>query len=334
MIRRNFLVSATLGLAGGGLGRGAAAAEASPAATPGEAGKALIGPDEAIDAARFHVDRRLLGTRFGTISYLDRGTGPAALFIHGFPLNGFQWRGAIDRLSPLRRCLAPDLLGMGYTDPRPGQSLGPHAQVEMLLDFLDELGVGEIDLVGNDSGGTVAQLLAARAPGRVRTLLLTNCDTEIDNPPPALATVIALAREGDYPDAWLVPWFHDKELARRKELSDGYSRAGFPSDAALEVYLGPLIATPRRKALTNEFTLALEPNVLRAEHERLKRFPGEVRIVWGTADGLFARDSPAFLDGLFPNSRGIRALTGARFFFPEEYPDLIAEEARRLWLPS
>ncbi|WP_129793789.1 alpha/beta fold hydrolase [Sphingosinicella sp. CPCC 101087] len=323
MIRRTFLTSAAFGLAAVGLpGRATASVPQPPRTAP---------VDEALDACRFHLARRTIDMRFGAVSYIDRGTGPAALFIHGFPLNGFQWRGAIDRLSDVRRCIVPDLLGMGFTDPAPDQSLSPEAQVEMLLELMDRLGVESADVVGNDSGGAVAQLLAARAPARVRSLLLTNCDSEIDNPPPALMTVIELARTGRYPDAWLVPWFHDRDLARRAELSDGYSRAGYPSDAALEVYLGPLIATPRRKALTNAFTLALEPNVLRAEHDRLKRYPGPVRILWGGADGLFSRQSPGVLDRLFPNSKGVRVVEGARFFFPEEYPDLLAAEARRLW---
>jgi len=40
--------------------------------------------------------------------------GAAALFLHGAPLNGFQWRGAIDRLTPYRRCIAPDFMGIRW----------------------------------------------------------------------------------------------------------------------------------------------------------------------------------------------------------------------------
>jgi haloalkane dehalogenase len=41
--------------------------------------------------------------------------------------------------------------------------------------------------------------------------------------------------------------------------------------------------------------------------------------------------SPDSLDRTFPNSRGVRRVPGAKLFFPEESPDLLAEEARRLW---
>ena len=62
------------------------------------------------DVLRFRAKLRRLNLPQGRIAYADRGVGPVALFIHGFPLNGYQWRGALDRLSDQRRCLAPDLM--------------------------------------------------------------------------------------------------------------------------------------------------------------------------------------------------------------------------------
>jgi pimeloyl-ACP methyl ester carboxylesterase len=58
------------------------------------------------------------------------------------------------------------------------------------------------------------------------------------------------------------------------------------------------------------------------------------RIVWGTADTIFSAESPGYLDRVLPGSRGVRNVTGARLFFPEEFPDLIAEEAEHLWKPG
>ena len=49
-------------------------------------------------------------------AYVERGHGKVALFLHGFPLNGFQWRGVLARFSKYRRCIAPDLMGLGYTE--------------------------------------------------------------------------------------------------------------------------------------------------------------------------------------------------------------------------
>src|SRR6516164_4879053 len=49
-------------------------------------------------AGKFHALRRFIALDKGRIAYVDVGTGPAALFLHGFALNGFQWRGVILKL--------------------------------------------------------------------------------------------------------------------------------------------------------------------------------------------------------------------------------------------
>jgi pimeloyl-ACP methyl ester carboxylesterase len=63
----------------------------------------------------------------------------------------------------------------------------------------------------------------------------------------------------------------------------------------------------------------------------LRRSLVPTRIVWGTGDTIFSAKSPGYLDRVFANSRGVRLVEGAKLFFPEEYPDLIAQEARALW---
>lgn len=288
---------------------------------------------DAIAARRHDREQRFMPTRFGRIAYVDRGRGPAALFLHGFPLSSFQWRGAIDRLSGLRRCLAPDLLGLGRTEPAAGQGVGPADQAAMVADFLDRLGAERVDIVANDSGGAVAQLFAAGFPARVRSLLLTNCDVETDSPPPALTPVLEMARQGTYPDQWLVPWLRDKALARSPEGLGGmcFSNPAHPTDAALEQYLGPLVATPARKALTNRYALALAPNPLLGVEARLRTMRAPVRIVWGMDDTIFSRSSPDYLRQVLPNVDRVLGVLAAKLFFPEEFPDIIAREARGLW---
>lgn len=303
-------------------------------AGPALAAGALPRRDDDARAARaWNAARRYLAIRFGDIAYVERGTGPVALFLHGFPLNSFQWRGAFDRLSAHRRCIAPDSMGLGFTRVAAGQGVTPSDQADMLAAFLDKLGIATVDLVANDSGGAVAQIFIVRYPQRVRTLLLTNCDVEPDSPPPALAPVIALAREGTYPDQWLVPWFNDHELARSPKGFGGmcFSDPSQPTDAAIEMYFGPLVATPASKALVNAYTLGLDPNPLAGIEASLRRCVVPTRIVWGMADDIFAKESPDYLDRLLPNSKGVRRLPKAKLFWPEEYPDVIAEEARKLW---
>jgi pimeloyl-ACP methyl ester carboxylesterase len=286
-----------------------------------------------MDAAAFHAARRFAETPFGRIAYVERGSGDAALFLHGFPLNGFQWRGALDRLSAHRRCLAPDFMALGYTQVADGQSLAPGAQVAMLVALLETLSISTVDLVANDSGGAVAQLLVTQHPERVRTMLLTNCDAENDSPPPALLPVIEMSRAGTFVDQWLAPWLSDKILARSTEGIGGmcYANPAHPTDEAIECYFTPLASSPQRKALLHAYAIALERNPLEGIEPALKRCSVPTRIVWGTGDTIFSPASPDYLDRTLPNSRGVRRVAGAKLFFPEELPDIIAEEARQLW---
>lgn len=288
---------------------------------------------DALHAEDFRRKRRFVRLPAGNIAYVEEGTGPATLFLHGFPLNSFQWRHAIERLSMHRRCIAPDFLGMGYTEVADGQPVGPDAQVEMLIALLDKLGVREADVIANDSGGAVAQLLLVRHPGRVRTLLLTNCDTEIESPPAALLPVIALAKEGRYVDEWLVPWRADPALARSPEGIGGmcYADPANPTNDALETYFAPLLASPRRKALANAYAIALERNPLVGITPQLAQSRVPTRIIWGMADTIFSPANADYLDRTLGNSRGVRRLATGKLFWPEEHSDIIAEEARRIW---
>jgi haloalkane dehalogenase len=286
-----------------------------------------------LDAAAWSAARRYAETPFGKIAYVERGSGDVALFLHGFPLNGFQWRGALDRLSAYRRCVAPDFMGLGYSQIPEGQSLAPDAQVAMIAALLDWLSIPVVDLVANDSGGAVAQLFVVRHPKRVRTLLLTNCDVETDSPPPALLPVIEMARAGTFVDKWFVPWVADKALARSAEGLGGqtYTFRANPTDEAVDYYLAPLVSSPQRKAQIHAYAIALEQNPLAGIEPALKKCAAPTRIVWGTGDDIFSQKSPDYLHQILPQSRGVRRVKGAKLFFPEEFPDIIADEARRLW---
>jgi pimeloyl-ACP methyl ester carboxylesterase len=324
--RREFLATASAALAAGVLG-GCATRRA------GGGSSTIAGAGEPTDAAAFRAARRFAETRFGRIAYVERGAGEAALFLHGFPLNGFQWRGALDRLSVYRRCVAPDFMGLGYTEVAEGQSVAPAAQVDMLLALLDQLSISTVDVVANDSGGAVAQLLVARHPERVRTLLLTNCDVENDCPPAAVLPVIEMARAGTYVDKWLAPWLADKALARSAEGIGGmtFTDPTCPTDEAIEYYFAPLVRSSRGRRQVQAYAVALERNALEGIEPALKRCAVPTRIVWGTGDTIFSQASSDYLNRTFANSTGVRRVPGAKLFFPEEFPGLIAEEARQLW---
>jgi haloalkane dehalogenase len=324
MMRREFL-RGTIGVAGVSL-----LSEVAVGVGGGTAAR-----DVPIDAGEFHRMRRFAdlpsfpGNR---IAYVERGQGQAALFLHGYPLNGFQWRGALERLSPYRRCIAPDFMGMGYTEARADQDLTPDSQADMLAALLDALQVDRVDLVANDSGGEMAQVFLARHMDRVRTLLLTNCDVDENNPPDLFKPMIAAARKGQLADIFLLPQLKDKSVARSsKGIGVAFTHPEAIADETVETYLGPLASSPLRKEQFNRYTVGVGANELVAVREKLKHFHGPARMVWGTGDPLFPVKWAEWLDRTLPGSQGVRCIEAANLFFPEEMPDVIAEEALKLW---
>ena len=311
MKRRNFLQLAGAALAA------SSTVTAWPAALP-------------TDAAAFAKARRYADLAFGKIAYVERGQGHCALFLHGAPLNGFQWRGAIDLLAPHARCIAPDFMGLGYSEPKASQALGADAQTAMLVALLDLLGVATVDIIAADSGGAVAQLFAVHHPQRVRTMLLTNCDVEPDSPPPAIAPVLAMARAGTLADS-TAAWLTDKALARATFGAAVYRDPARLADETIDYYVTPLVSSPLRRQQYHAFHNALAPNPLAGIEAALKGSAVPVRMVWGASDTIFPMADAEYLDRTFPKSEGIRRVAEGKLFFQEEYPDIIAEEARRLW---
>jgi haloalkane dehalogenase len=313
MNRRNFL--------------GAALAVPAALATARDDKRSVNHPP--IDVRQFHAMRRFVGLRQGRIAYMERGRGPAALFLHGLPLNSYQWRGALERLGQHRRCVAPDVLGAGHTEIPEGADQTPEAQVAMLAALLDFLGEKTIDLVASDSGGALAQLFSARHPARVRSLLLTNCDTAPDCPPQAMLPLIAQAHAGKAHEG-ILAMLNDPPGAR-KTLGTAFTDPNTLTDELIEVYLRPLVQTPARSKQYSATLIALEKNVLQPIETDLRRLQAPVRILWGTGDDIFKPEGANYLDHLFAGSRGVRRIEGAKLFWPEEFPDILAEEARRLW---
>ena len=307
-------------------------AAAGAALLPGTSAYAKTAQPTPIDVQAFHASRKFANLPISDVAYIERGHGLTALFLHGYPLNGFQWRGALEKLQAHRRCIAPDVMGLGYTRTPDGQIISPETQVQMLAMLLDSLHIDAVDLVANDSGGLVSQLFVAKYPHRVRTLLLTNCDVDQNNPPAAFVPLIELARRGMLADRFIVPQLNDKQLARSpKGLGSAFSYPERLSDATIETYLTPLVESPLRKTQLQQYTLSLGTNELVGVRDQLRQWKGPARIVWGLKDPIFAAEWADWLDRSLPGSRGVRRIEDANLFFPEEMPGIIAEEALALW---
>ena len=113
----------------------------------------------------------------GEIVYRERGEGRPIVFAHGFLTNADLWRGVVPPLAESHRCIAPDWpLGSHTVAMEPDADLTPHGIARLMADFLEALGLEDVVLVGNDTGGALAQMVATRHPERIGALVLTPCD--------------------------------------------------------------------------------------------------------------------------------------------------------------
>ena len=106
------------------------------------------------------------------IRFLDAGTGPALILVHGLLGYSFNWRKVIPILATRRRIIVPDMAGSGFSECRPDLDFSLAGSAKRLLGFLDAVGIGCCDLVGSSYGGATGALAAATAPSRVRSLIL------------------------------------------------------------------------------------------------------------------------------------------------------------------
>jgi len=224
-------------------------------------------------------------------------------------------------------------MSMGYTETVGGQPINPDAQATMLAALLDTLRMRTVDLVANDSGGMVAQIFVAKYPARVRTLLLTNCDVDENNPPRLFVPAVDLARRGEFAKKFIVPQLQDKNLARTAPgmLGSAFTYPDRLKDETLDIYLQPLVATTNRMKQLDEYTVALGVNELVDLRGLLKNWNGRVKMVWAMNDKFFPVKWAEWLDKNMAHSMGVRRLEDANLFFPEEMPDVIAGEAKALW---
>jgi pimeloyl-ACP methyl ester carboxylesterase len=261
---------------------------------------------------------RSIDTASGRISYAEAGSGPVALFVHGVVLNKHLWRHQLAVLSDIRRCIAVDLLAHGDTEIEPSQDVSVTANANMLREVLDALRIDRVDLVGNDSGGGIAQIFAALNPNRVRSLTLTNCDTHDNWPPEAFKPFVDMAVAGGLSDT-LNAMLADTAIYRSPgALGPAYERPENVSDEDIEVYLRPLVRTEQRTRDLQRFVAAFDHKHTVLIEPLLRQLQAPTFIVWGTDDIYFPVKWAYWLANTIPGAKPPVELTGARIFFPEE----------------
>lgn len=119
-----------------------------------------------VDDELFPFESRFVDIDGHAVHYVDEGSGPTLLFLHGNPTWSFVYRDVIRALRDEFRCVALDYPGFGLSTARPGHGYLPEEHAQVVTAFVDALGLSGVTLVAHDWGGpiglaTVEQRLAA-----------------------------------------------------------------------------------------------------------------------------------------------------------------------------
>lgn len=279
----------------------------------------------------YESHRLMADTASGPVGYLDVGTGRPALFVHGIGTSGLLWRNVIGALRDERRCIAVDLPLHGRTPVRPGQDLSLTGLARVVEDFCAALDLTGVDLVANDTGGAVSQIVAARQPQRLATFALTNCETLGNVPPLAFKPTVWLARAGLLAPLAGPRMLRNLRRSRKLMYGVGYQDVGKLPLEVVRAYLEPIIGTRQLAKEGQRWIASIHNRDLAAVEPALRRLEVPTLIVWGTGDVFFRLRHAQRLRELIPGAAGVVTIDGARLFFPDERAAELVTHLRAHW---
>lgn len=248
---------------------------------------------------------------------------PPVVFIHGILVDNRLWSTVADGLAERGyRCYLPNLPLGSHTRPVTDRSvLSPAGMAKLIGDFLTALGLDDVTLVGNDTGGGLCQLAVDTDPDRVGRLVLTNCDAFEQFPPYPFTVVFALLR-GPVSIKVLSEQLRLRAL-RHSPL--GYGLLLNEPDAHLtDSWLTPIRRDVRIRRDLATLLRAVAATDLTAVGARLDRFTKPVTIVWGQRDRCFTPELGRRLAAAFPASNLIE-VPDARTFVSLDNPTAVIE---------
>jgi len=258
----------------------------------------------------------------GTIHYEKSGpaTGRPVVFVHGYAMSSSLWAPLGERLVQSEfACYAPTWPLGAHTEPmRGGSELTMEGIAAMVRESLDVLALDDVVLVGNDTGGAIAQLVATSAPERLGALVLTSCDAFEHFPPPALKPLIALAKAGPAYTAALQP------LRSRFARERGFGALAHADiDDLVAAWVKPALTNRRVRNDLRRFTASLNRETTMRAAALLPRFTKPALVAWSADDVFFPREDGQRLAEALPNGR-LDLIENARTFSMIDQPDRLA----------
>jgi pimeloyl-ACP methyl ester carboxylesterase len=260
------------------------------------------------------IDYRVLGP--------ENSAHPPVLFVHGILVDSRLWDGVAERLARQGfRCYLPNWpLGSHTIAVNDQTSLTPHGVATMIRDFIVAVGLSDVTLVGNDTGGGLCQLVIDAYPELIGRLVLTNCDAFDKFPPFPFTAVFALLRG----PISIKVLFEQMRLKPLRHSPLGFGLLADLDPALTNSWLQPCRDDAGIRRDLASMLRAVAKTDLTDVATRLDQFTKPVTIVWGQRDRAFTPALGRRLAAVFDTSTLIE-VPDARTFVSLDAPAAVVD---------
>jgi haloalkane dehalogenase len=262
-----------------------------------------------------------------SVHYVDEGSGPPLLLLHGNPTWSFLYRDLIRDLSDRYRCIAPDHPGFGLSRPAPGYGYTPAEHAAVLEQLVQQLDLGDVTMMVQDWGGPIGFAVATRHPDRFSAFVIGNTWAWPKADP---GTQVFSRLLGGPIGGYLIQRrnvFVEKIIPRNvkrhklaPEVMNAY-RGPFPTPDSRR----PMRVLPREILRSRPFLAEIERGLA-----KLRDRPA--LLVWPTNDIAFREPERERWEQIFPDHHTV-ILEGAGHYIQEDSaPEIVS--AIRAWAPA
>lgn len=234
-----------------------------------------------------------------SIEYVDIGSGPAMVFVHGLGACWQTWLENLPSFARSHRCIAMDLPGFGASDCVDGEvSIERYARG--VTELLEHLSIDRCVLVGNSMGGFIALETAVRFPSGVERLVLVSAAVlwqEYRRAKPLVAFARVVESTLGRAIVGNEPMLVGRPRLRAAALGLGGIRFGHLLSPELQ---REILLTAKR---TDGFLPALQALASYSLRDELEQVACPTLIVWGTEDSLVGVGHAEELEQLIPDAR-------------------------------
>ena len=258
------------------------------------------------------------------IAYRTIGSGPPLLMLHGWPFSSLSFRSLARLLAERFTCILPDTPGLGETRWRDDTPFAFARQVATLRAFVDHLGLARYALLGHDTGGTLARLLALDDPARAGRVVVMSSEIPGHRPPwiPLYQRLAALPFT-----ATSFGWLLRIPAYRRTSMAYGpcFDDPSRMDEDFHECFVAPLLASQRRVEGVMRYLRGIDWRLIDGLAERHRELRQGVLLIWGAGDTVFPVDRARAMVAEFQGAARLVEVSHARFLVHEERPDVVAD---------